>query len=75
MMRYLLTICFLFTLSVSSPAQKTDTDSTKKLTLKELELSNEQLMAIKKLVVEYKSEERIKRSKNNYPFPPATHAQ
>lgn len=53
--------CFLVFLSVTAPAQKTISDTATSLTTKELELSDDQLIAIKKIIVEYKNEERIRR--------------
>jgi hypothetical protein len=55
----LLFCCLLIT--ASSQAQKPVSDSTVNSTLKELNLTNEQKLAVKKLVWEYKMEDRKRR--------------
>jgi hypothetical protein len=57
----LLFCCILITASLYIHAQKTVTDSSINIDLASLNLSNEQTIAIKKLIWEYKLEERKRR--------------
>jgi hypothetical protein len=56
----LLLFCCLLIISPSY-AQKPVSDSTANLTLKELNLTNEQKLSVKKLIWEYKVEDRKRR--------------
>jgi len=57
----LLLLCFFITLAINLQAQKTITDSIPDFTLKELNLTPEQKLSLKKLIWEYKLEDRKKR--------------
>jgi len=57
----LLFFCFLITLATNLKAQKTTTDSIANFTHKELNLSPEQKIVVKKMIWEYKQEDRKRR--------------
>ena len=62
-MRYLVAFALFFLLNMNTAtAQKTSTDSSATPLLKDLGLSDEQLIAIKSLIADYKREERMKRA-------------